>query len=148
MCHRYAQHTVQVTPQSFQQWATAPCPRCEEDDLERVKMGKRSRGTGFLRPKVLLYGEDCPDESEITDTFENDLRRPVDAIIIVGTRLLIPSLRRFVERLCQEAKSGSRESITLWVNNEPPNWASGLSPSSITSSLEIVITLLLLSQHK
>ncbi|KAF2190365.1 DHS-like NAD/FAD-binding domain-containing protein, partial [Zopfia rhizophila CBS 207.26] len=106
------------------------------------KMGKRSRSVGFLRPKVLLYGESSPDESEITDAFKHDLRQPVDAVIIVGTRLLIPSLRRFVERLCQEAKSEGRESITMWVNKEPPKLARRSSPSSITKSLEIVTVLL------
>jgi NAD-dependent SIR2 family protein deacetylase len=120
MCHRYPQHTVQVTPQSFEQWATAPCPDCQDNDQQRVQMGKRSHGGGFLRPKVLLYEEESPDESEIIGAFKYDLRQPVDAVIIVGTRLLCPSLRKFAEWLCRAAKSKKRESITMWVNKEPP----------------------------
>jgi NAD-dependent SIR2 family protein deacetylase len=72
---------------------------CAEEDKERAQLRKRSRGGGFLGPKVLLYGEDCPDESEITDAFNHDLRQPVDAVLIVGTKLLIPSLRRFAVSL-------------------------------------------------
>jgi NAD-dependent SIR2 family protein deacetylase len=120
MCHLYSQHMERVTPQTFQQRATAPCPRCEAENEQRVAMGRRSRTVGFLRPKVLLYGEYCPDDSDITDAFKDDLLQPVDAVIIVGTRLLIPPLKRFVERLCRGVKSSNRETMTLWVNKEEP----------------------------
>ncbi|KAI0534957.1 hypothetical protein GGR58DRAFT_28579 [Xylaria digitata] len=47
---------------------------------------------GIPRPKVLLYGEVCPDKSDITDAFNRDLRQPIDAAFTVGTRFKIPSL--------------------------------------------------------
>ena len=68
-------------------------------------MQKRPHGAGFLRPRVLLYGEDCPDELEITNAFKNVLRKRVDAVIIVGTRLEIRSLKEFAENLLKSDRS-------------------------------------------
>lgn len=51
--------------------------------------------------------------------FNNDLHQPVNAVIIVGTRLEISDLRDFVEELCKKAKSGDNECIIVWVNQEP-----------------------------
>lgn len=59
---------------------------------------------GFLRPKVLLYGEDCPDKSAITAAFNDDLREPVDTVLIVGTRLLIPLVMNFAKRLSKNGE--------------------------------------------
>ncbi|KAH6955692.1 DHS-like NAD/FAD-binding domain-containing protein, partial [Ilyonectria sp. MPI-CAGE-AT-0026] len=86
VCHIRASHTMQVTPESFPRWAQASCPSCEEEQ------SKRRRDIGILRISVLLYGEDSPSESKIITAFNYDLEYPVDAILIIGTRLLTPSL--------------------------------------------------------
>ncbi|KAF2471332.1 DHS-like NAD/FAD-binding domain-containing protein, partial [Lindgomyces ingoldianus] len=116
ICQR-CQLVVPTSPDSFQQQALSSCVKCEAADQERLQAGKRSHGVGLLLPKVLLYGGDSPDESDIADSFEKDLNDPVDAVIIVGTRLQIPSLRRLAYRLCEAVKS--RGGITLWVSDEP-----------------------------
>jgi NAD-dependent SIR2 family protein deacetylase len=108
---------VLTSPGSFQQQALSSCVKCKAADRELLEAGKRSRGVGLLLAKVLLYGGDSPDESDITDSFEKDLNEPIDAVIIVGTRLRIPSLKRFTQRLCETVKS--RGGTTLWVSNEP-----------------------------
>ncbi len=46
--------------------------------------------------------------------------QPVDAVLIVGTRLLIPSLRQFAKTLCAPVRTYSPESLVVWVNKEPP----------------------------
>lgn len=117
-CHIHPQHTIKVTPLSFSQLVGTACPDCETENEQRVEKVQRSRSVGFLRPDVLLYGERSPDESEIGDLFKGDLRQPIDAIIIVGTRLDIDSLRGFVVDLCKAAGADNREIITLWVNKE------------------------------
>jgi NAD-dependent SIR2 family protein deacetylase len=75
--------------------------RREQEDSRSNKrhagLGKRLRSVGFLRPNVLLYGEESPDEAQIVDTFNKDLHHPIDAVIVVGTRLYIRSLRQYVE---------------------------------------------------
>jgi len=83
-------------------------------------MQKRPHGAGFLRPRVLLYGEDCPDELEITNAFKNVLRKQVDAVIIVGTRLEIRSLKEFAENLLKSVQSRSSAGTTVWVSTEEP----------------------------
>jgi len=120
MCHIYSQHTVEVTTDTFTDWVTAPCPLCQEEDLKRVSMGKRSHGCGFLRPKVYLYGpgELCLDEKEVLSNFNCDLREPVDAVLIVGTRLQIPDLKTFAQRLCKQTRR--RKGIVAWINKESP----------------------------
>ena len=116
-CHINPQHSMKVTPESFPQWVLKACPVCEEINKERGNGDKRLRSVGFLRPDVLLYDEHSPDESGIKDAFKDDLQQPIDAIIIVGTRLDIDSLRGFVKDLCHAAKS-NRKILTLWVNKE------------------------------
>jgi NAD-dependent SIR2 family protein deacetylase len=125
-CYIYSQHTFQITPESFQDRIHAPCPMCEENEKIReankrhAGLGKRLRSVGFLRPNVLLYGEENPDEAQIVDTFNKDLHHPIDAVIIVGTRLYIRSLRQYVEDIYEAAKSDDREITVVWVNKERP----------------------------
>ncbi|KAK7211048.1 hypothetical protein V2G26_018226 [Clonostachys chloroleuca] len=87
--------------------------RANEDDL-----------SGFVRPKVLLYGEECPDESAIMAAFDNDLREQVDAVLIVGTRLLIPSVMDFAKRLSKTVRAQGSDNMVVWVNKEPPKLGS------------------------
>ena len=83
-------------------------------------MQKRPHGAGFLRPRVLLYGENCPDELEITNAFKNVLRKRVDAVIIVGTRLEIRLLKEFAGRLLKSVLLRRSKGTTVWVSKEEP----------------------------
>jgi hypothetical protein len=67
----------------------------------------------FLRPDVLLYDERSSNKSGIKNTFKDDLQQPINAIIIIETRLDIDSLRGFVEDLCHATKSDNRKILTL-----------------------------------
>lgn len=118
VCHKHPRHMLPVTTVTFSDWAGKPCPLCETENLERMSCGKRALGAGFLRPKVLLYGEDCPDEEDILKEFQRDLRGPVDAVVIVGTRLQIPCLQAFVLQLCKQVNR--RKGIVAWLNKEGP----------------------------
>ena len=119
-CRIRSSHTFRVTAESFPQLVNEHCSICEKEQRQRELEGKRRRSTGRLRPNILLYGEYSPQESEILTAFNDDLHQPVDAVIMVGTRLEIGDLRDFVEELCKKAKSGDNECITVWVNREPP----------------------------
>ena len=89
VCQKRSIHTLRVAPKDFQQRIISPCPECEEADKERVESGKRSYGVGVLLPKILLYGAG-PNGSTVGG---DDLHQTVDVIIIVGTRLKIPSAK-------------------------------------------------------
>jgi NAD-dependent SIR2 family protein deacetylase len=75
---------------------------------------------GFVRPKVLLYGENCTEEAAITAAFNDNLREPVDAVLIVGTRLQIPSVWDFAKRLSKMVRARDPDNMVAWVNEEPP----------------------------
>ncbi|KAF4990623.1 hypothetical protein FDECE_14287 [Fusarium decemcellulare] len=120
VCRIRSSHTMKVTPESFPQWIQDSCPLCEEEQSKRAAEGKRRRNVGTLRTSVLLYGEDSPSESRITAAFNYDLEHPVDAILIVGTRLLIPSLISFADGLCKAVRVNSPDGLVIWVNRRPP----------------------------
>jgi len=73
------------------------CPRCEEiNDLRTNFEGKRSHGIGRLRPRMVLYNEHNPDDEAIGSVTREDLRKRPDAVIVVGTTLKVPGVRRIV----------------------------------------------------
>ncbi|KAH7111075.1 DHS-like NAD/FAD-binding domain-containing protein [Dendryphion nanum] len=113
-CTIRPRHTLRVTTESFLQKVDAQCPVCEEEQAKRVLNGLRRRSIGKLRTSVLLYNEPNPDDSEAMAAFNDDLSRPVDAVVVVGTRLQIGDLRAFVDDLCQGA--GGTDCMTVWVN--------------------------------
>ncbi len=95
------------------------CEKCKEQDQVRTAFaGKRSHGIGRLRPRIVLYNEYNPDEEAIGNVSKADLRRAPDAVIVVGTSLKIPGVRRIVKEMCQLARS-RRDGITAWINLDP-----------------------------
>lgn len=95
------------------------CKECKETDLVRTQhAGKRSHGIGRLRPRMVLYNEYNPDQDSIGKVCEADLRRVPDAVIVVGTSLKIPGLKRIVRELCQATRA-KRDGFTAWVNLDP-----------------------------
>ncbi|KAL2132630.1 hypothetical protein VTI74DRAFT_3569 [Chaetomium olivicolor] len=95
------------------------CERCKEQDEVRTAFaGKRSHGVGRLRPRILLYNEYNYDEDAIGNVSKADLRRVPDAVIVVGTSLKIPGVRRLVKEMCQLTRS-RRDGITAWINLDP-----------------------------
>lgn len=66
ICHKYAQHIVQVTPQTFPDWVATPCPTCHEggyctESIVPVNTRLRARSsTTFERQSMLLlsWGQD------------------------------------------------------------------------------------------
>ncbi|KAL2182527.1 DHS-like NAD/FAD-binding domain-containing protein [Thermothelomyces heterothallicus CBS 203.75] len=95
------------------------CENCKEQDEVRTAFaGKRSHGIGRLRPRIVLYNEYNPDEEAIGNVSKADLRRVPDAVIVVGTSLKIPGVRRIVKEMCQLTRS-RRDGLTAWINIDP-----------------------------
>lgn len=98
------------------------CSVCEEMDSVRTNIaGKRSHGIGKLRPRIVLYNEHNPDEEAIGAVVSSDLRMRPDAIIVVGTSMKIPGVRRIVREMCGVVR-GRRDGVAIWINQlpEPP----------------------------
>ncbi|KAG2415504.1 hypothetical protein HFD88_006695 [Aspergillus terreus] len=95
------------------------CPECSRNNQFRIETGQRSHGVGKMRPRIVLYNEHNPDEEAITSVMNADIRSRPDALIVVGTSLKIPGVRRLVKSLCHVIRS-RRNGVTMWINNEPP----------------------------
>ncbi|KAL4916258.1 DHS-like NAD/FAD-binding domain-containing protein [Aspergillus aurantiobrunneus] len=96
------------------------CPECVMTNQFRMETGQRSHGIGKMRPRIVLYNEHNPDEEAITSVMNADIRSRPDALIVVGTSLKIPGVRRLVKSLCSVIRS-RRNGVTMWINNEPPS---------------------------
>ncbi|KJR89930.1 uncharacterized protein SPSK_05983 [Sporothrix schenckii 1099-18] len=95
------------------------CSQCTVmDEVRTAVAGKRSHGIGRLRPRIVLYNEYNPDEEAIGMVSKADLRRGADAVIVVGTSLKIPGVRRLVKELCHTTRS-RRDGFTAWINVDP-----------------------------
>jgi NAD-dependent histone deacetylase SIR2 len=96
------------------------CPQCETfDNIRTQHEGKRSHGIGRLRPRMVLYSEHNPDDEAIGAVTKEDLRKRPDAVIVVGTTLKVPGVRRIVREMCGVVRD-RRGGVTVWINNDPP----------------------------
>ncbi|KAM5476290.1 hypothetical protein MauCBS54593_000975 [Microsporum audouinii] len=94
------------------------CGNCEKNEEARTVGGQRSRGIGKLRPRMVLYNEYNPDEEAIGSVVSADLRARPDALVVVGTSLKIPGVRRIVKEMCRVVR-GRRKGTTIWINHDP-----------------------------
>ncbi|KAG7135363.1 NAD-dependent protein deacetylase hst4 like [Verticillium longisporum] len=65
--------------------------------------------------RMVLYNEYNPDEEAIGNVSSSDLKGRPDAVIVVGTSLKIPGVRRLVKELCQATRN-KRGGFTAWIN--------------------------------
>ena len=109
-----------LEPALFNGSVAPPCPVCTETDKVRTDhAGKRSHGIGRLRPRMVLYNEHNPDEEAIGTVVKADLRARPDAVIVVGTSMKVPGLKRIVREMCGVVR-GRRDGLSVWINLEPP----------------------------
>lgn len=95
------------------------CVKCEEIDQIRTEhLGRRSHGIGKLRPRMVLYNEFNPDQEAIGAVSAADLRSRPDAVLVVGTTLKVPGIRRIAREMCQVTR-GRRDGFTAWINYDP-----------------------------
>jgi NAD-dependent histone deacetylase SIR2 len=94
------------------------CTECETLDGVRTAGGLRSHGIGRLRPRMVLYNEFNPDEEAIGAVSAADLRSRPDAVIVVGTSLKVPGIRRLAREMCAVTR-GRRDGFTAWINYDP-----------------------------
>lgn len=102
----------------FQGPEAPPCPECEITEQVRKVSGLRGHGVGRLRPRMVLYNEHNPDEEAIGAVSAADLKARPDAVIVVGTTLKIPGVRRLVKELCSVTRD-RRGGFTAWINFDP-----------------------------
>ncbi|USW47659.1 Putative Sirtuin family, DHS-like NAD/FAD-binding domain superfamily [Septoria linicola] len=115
-CHDLAD----LDPSLFDGPVPPTCPRCVEVNDIRVGLeGKRSHGIGRMRPRMVLYNEHNPDDEAIGAVTKDDLRKRPDAVIVVGTTLKVPGVRRIVREMCATVRD-RRGGVAIWINSDPP----------------------------
>lgn len=113
-------HLSDFQPALFDGPLPPPCTQCVEVDRVRTDhAGKRSHGVGRLRPRMVLYNEHNPDDEAIGSVVSSDLRARPDAVIVVGTSMKIPGVRRIVREMCGVVRA-RRDGVAVWVNHDPP----------------------------
>ncbi|OJD37668.1 sir2 family histone deacetylase hst4 [Diplodia corticola] len=106
-------------PELFHGPIPPPCKTCEEaDQVRTLHAGKRSHGIGLLRPRMVLYNENGPDDEAIGSVTTADLRARPDAVIVVGTTLKVPGVRRITREMVNTVRD-RKDGLTVWINNEP-----------------------------
>jgi len=107
-------------PELFDGPTPPACSNCvEADEVRTNHAGKRSHGVGRLRPRMVLYNEHNPDDEAIGSVVKADLKTRPDALIVVGTTLKVPGVKRIVREMCGVVRD-RRDGVTIWINNDPP----------------------------
>lgn len=113
-CHNLSE----FDPSKFEGPVPPECPQCIFNDELRAVAEKRSHGIGRLRPRMVLYNEHHPDDEAIGACTSTDLRTRPDAVIVAGTTLKVPGVRRIVREMCAVVRD-RRDGVTIWINNDP-----------------------------
>jgi NAD-dependent SIR2 family protein deacetylase len=87
-----------------------PCPSCQSHQEERIEKSARPRSIGTLRASVVLYGEEHRHGEAIGAVVEKDIRGnkddgKVDLLIVAGTTLHIPGVKRMIKEFARVLKS-------------------------------------------
>lgn len=109
---------------------TIPCPTCDLSSSIRSALSERQRKIGYLRASVVLYGEEHPQGELIGSAVEKDLKGSgkkgekegkVDFLLIAGTSLSIPGVKRIVKEMARalQSRKGGLPKVVL-VNREMP----------------------------
>lgn len=126
-CHNVIPFTEDYR-QVYAQGRAPVCGNCTGLELARQATEKRSMGTGLLRPTVVLYGEFHPDGEAIGEFTAKDLKARPDCLIVIGTSLKVPGIKRLVKEMSKsvhtsrgEKTSGPNRShtgLTIYLNME------------------------------
>lgn len=109
----------QFTPEIFKGPDPPLCESCVDLDNVRTEHGgKRSHGVGKMRPRMVLYNEHNPDDEAIGAVAKADMRTRPDAVIVVGTTLKVPGVRRIVREMCGIVRD-RRDGLAVWINRDP-----------------------------
>lgn len=112
-------HLKKLDPDQFCEADPPDCEECASNDQARVGAGQRSHGVGRMRPRIVLYNEHNPDEEAITSVMNADVKSRPRVLVVAGTSLKIPGVRRLVKSLCTVIRT-RKDGVTMYINNEPP----------------------------
>ncbi|KAJ1867595.1 NAD-dependent deacetylase hst3 [Coemansia sp. RSA 989] len=129
ICHTKYPFTQQLA-QEFCEGTPPACPRCKEIEAIRDIVGKRSVTAGVLRPDIVLYNEAHPQSELIGSLSEYDLKRRPDLLIVIGTSLKIPGIKRMIKEMSRcvhdssdrTKRAGAGKAIYINRDEPPRGW--------------------------
>lgn len=82
------------------------CPKCASVNASRNALGERTRGVGVMKVSVVLYGEEHKEAARVGEIAERDLTKAArpDFLIVAGTTLKIPGVKKLVKELTKVIK--------------------------------------------
>lgn len=100
----------------FRRGELPTCPECERVNNERTQQGKRCiNNIGYLRPNIVLYGENHPSGDIISEGLTSDINRGrPDYFIIMGTSLKVDGVKRVVKQISKQVHD--RNGIVILIN--------------------------------
>ncbi|EDO16017.1 hypothetical protein Kpol_495p15 [Vanderwaltozyma polyspora DSM 70294] len=101
---------------SFRRGELPCCPSCEEKNFKRLQEGKRSiDSVGFLRPNIVLYGENHPTGEFIAQGLSHDIAKgKPDFLIIMGTSLKVDGVKKLVKHMSKQVHE--RGGVVILIN--------------------------------
>ena len=106
------------TQAAMQSGVMPRCPMCAEICKSRLEAKKRYYSIGLLRPDIILYGDYHPYSDLITETIQHDLSLDIDLLLILGTSLSIPGVKKLVDNLaCVVHEHGGK---VIFINLTKP----------------------------
>ncbi|KAJ1662382.1 NAD-dependent deacetylase hst3 [Coemansia sp. RSA 1813] len=129
ICHTRYPFTEKLA-EEFCSGAPPPCPRCKEIEVIRDIVGKRSVASGVLRPDIVLYNETHPQGELIGKLSEYDLKSRPDLLIVIGTSLKIPGIKRMIREMsrcvhsctARAKRAGAGKAIFINKDEPPKGW--------------------------
>lgn len=94
------------------------CPLCSEHSAKREGRGRRRVAIGRLRPDIVLYGEQHPNEQLVGSLITHDLGLGPDVLLILGTSLRVHSLKVMVREFAKAVHA--RGGKVIFVNHTKP----------------------------
>lgn len=95
------------------------CKKCARKSQERQETGKRGLAVGSLRPNIVLYGEDHPQNSLLSPFVPYDTACQPDVLIIMGTSLKVFGLQKIIREFAK-AVHAQKKGRVIFVNRTRP----------------------------
>ncbi|SCU94197.1 LADA_0G07162g1_1 [Lachancea dasiensis] len=105
-----------VLSRSLRSGQLPSCPRCQDSNHQRSRLGKRNTGSvGLLRPNIVLYGENHPSCEFISDGLSIDMARGrPDLLFIMGTSLKVDGVKKLVRNVSKQVHE--RGGLVILIN--------------------------------
>lgn len=96
------------------------CKKCARKSDERQSTGKRGLAVGSLRPNIVLYGEDHPQNTLLSPFVPFDAKCQPDVLIIMGTSLKVFGLQKIIREFAKSVHNQKKAGKVIFVNRTRP----------------------------